>query len=146
MVKRYETGTVSSRTLERLVEVAKAYLVGRRWINFSLMLAVVNTFYPHVPAAIRGRRCPFCGKAFKTRSATRSHIARVHREELNTVAMDCAEKYMRLADNIVKYSLRTNGLRVNVVKLRGLDKTFTSKDQLVDYLIKNPDIVRAIVG
>jgi hypothetical protein len=146
MARKYAHGIISMRTADKLLKAAKTYLFGESWRNYRLMQAVVNAFYPNFPVAVKSRKCPFCGKEFKTRTATRIHIVRCHREELDSVARDCVEKYVELAKNILTYSSSVNGLNVPVVKLRGMDEKFTGMSQLVDFLIKNPDIIRKAIS
>jgi hypothetical protein len=136
---------LSSRNEDRLYRAALACLLKRPWKNYRLMQVVVNTFYSNIPESVRNRVCPFCGKSFSRWHAAYNHVRRVHKEELKAVVADCAEKYLALARNIVVYASFSSDKHRNIVKIRGVNERFSRVSEAIDFLMRNPDIVRKIL-
>lgn len=139
-------GTANSRVVDRLRTAARVYLFGKTWRNYRLMQAIVNTFYPNIAESVKNKKCPFCGKVFKTRAAVYAHIGRSHRNALSNVVEDCVEKYLALLRSIVAYTGSVNCERKEVIKIKGFKYRFTGTEQLVNFLMKNPDIVKKAIN
>lgn len=147
MVQRYIAhGVINSRTIERLGEAAKTYLLGESWRNYRLMRVIVYTFYPHIPESVKNKKCPFCGKTFKTVAATHVHVLRAHKNELSDIISDCIDKYLALLRKLHIYTGSVNGEEKNIVMIKGLTPKFTSMEQFADFLMKNPDIVKKAIN
>jgi hypothetical protein len=144
--KHIAYGVVNSRTIERISNAAKTYLLGDFWRNYRLMQVIVHTFYPHIPESVNNRICPFCRKTFKTRAAIHAHILRTHRSEFNNIISDCIDKYLTLLRNLHIYTGSVNGEEKNIIMIKGLTPKFTSMEQFAEFLMKNPDIVKKAIN
>jgi hypothetical protein len=129
---------VNSRTRDRLAEAARACLFGRPWRLFRLMSAVVSAYYPDIPRSVERKVCPFCGKRLALRRAFYVHV-RAHRDEIDKIAYDCADKYVELIKRI--RALPRRGYYV-----KGILMVFNSFRELVEYMIENPESVKKALG
>ena len=132
--------------------VAKYIVLGTRAIPRCYEV-VLYTLYPEEVAAIRDKRCPFCGRRFRTRQALYLHLNRTSSKlALNTgVAFgrvhsvftnNCYFHFQQMVRTVAELGTKVKGMigysgRKWIALVENPHPRFRTRDEAIKYLLVN---------